>query len=288
MYVGEQFIVEEFSYWEFCVLGVVARLPFRSGQRKMKEIGGRVSRDCYAVGCAFDQQLTDETCRDVLRIAEAVGTNDAVVATMRAVDGTFDPIQIGWSGQIKEYREENYYGEIGIYRHRHVSQLMALMPGSAINRSTPAWMDASRRTLEERGDCATGWALAHRFCLWARLGDGEHAHLLYRQLVGEKTYGNLWDVHPPFQIDGNFGGTARVAEMLLQSHEGMLRFLPALPAAWTKGSIRGLHARGGYTVDLAWKDGALTEAIITASSDGTLRLSDGRAFYHHAGDVIRI
>ena len=141
---------------------------------------------CYnTVGCAFDQQLADETCRDALRIAAELGTNDAVVAALRAADNRFDPIQIGWSGQIKEYREEGYYGEIGMYRHRHVSQLMALMPGSLITRHTPAWMDAARRTLEARGDYATGWALAHRLCLWARLGEGDHAYRLYRSLVGE-------------------------------------------------------------------------------------------------------
>ena len=220
------------------------------------------------VGCAFDQQMIDDACRDALRVARALGTNDAVVAALERAAGRFDPVQVGWSGQVKEYREENYYGEIGMYRHRHVSQLVGLMPGSVITRRTPAWLDAAAKVLDERGDYATGWALAHRLCLRARAEDGDRAYRLYRTLIGEKTFGNLWDSHPPFQIDGNFGGTAGVAEMLLQSHADEIRLIPALPAAWAKkGSFRGLCARGGHVVDCSWKDGAVVSYDIRGGAE---------------------
>jgi hypothetical protein len=200
----------------------------------------------HTVGCAFDQQMIAESVADAVRIG-GFKTSGAV---------NFDPVQIGWSGQLKEYREENYYGEIGMYHHRHVSQLVGLMPGLMISPSTPAWCDAARFTLRERGDWATGWALAHRLCLWARAGCGDDAYRLYRTLIAEKTYRNMWDTHPPFQIDGNFGATAGVAEMLLQSRSGEVRLLPSLPRAWSaKGSFRGLRARGGYVVDCHWRDG---------------------------------
>lgn len=220
------------------------------------------------VGCAFDQQMIWENNNDLLRLAKVLGTNDAVVVRVRDQIDRYDPIQIGESGQIKEFREEKKYGEIGEYHHRHISQLVALYPGTLINANHPDWIKAAKFTLDERGDHSTGWALAHRMNCRARLGDGDRALKLLRVMLAERTYHNLWDMHPPFQIDGNFGATSAVAEMLLQSQAGYIDILPALPKDWSsQGSFRGLCARGAMKVDCEWKDGKPVSVVVRAPKD---------------------
>lgn len=224
------------------------------------------------VGCAFDQQFIYENAVDDIKCSELLGVTDATTEQEREQLDAYGPVQIGYSGQIKEYDEELFYGEIGEAHHRHISQLVALSPGSTVTHSTPAWLDSARITLQLRGDKSTGWALAHRLNAWARVGDGNHSYLLLQNLLCERTHPNLWDVHPPFQIDGNFGATSGMTEMVLQSHEGYVSLLPALPDAWQNVSFKGLKARGNFTVDCDYSNGKIQSCTIVSECGGELKL----------------
>lgn len=216
------------------------------------------------VGCGFDQQMIYESVNDVKKAAAILNDTKESLEFIDIKINRLDPVQIGLSGQIKEYREENQYGEFGEYRHRHISQLVGIYPGTIITSKTNAWLDAAKRTLSLRGHISTGWAMAHRLNAWARTKEGDSAYILLKNMLQRTTYDNLWNTHPPFQIDGNFGGTAGVAEMLLQSHEGYIEPLPALPSDWAKGSYAGLVARGNFEISIKWNN--CTAALINIHS----------------------
>ena len=224
------------------------------------------------IGCAFDEQGLEQNARYDLVLANAFHQHDAAIEQEKKELGHYQAVEIGYSGQIKEYGEEHFYGEIGEYHHRHLSQLVGLMPGNIVNHQTPAWLDAARLTLTYRGDFSTGWALAHRLCAWARVGDGDHAYLLLRTLLSKKTHPNLWDVHPPFQIDGNFGALTGICEMLLQSHEGYLSLLPALPSSWKDVDYHGLKARGCFEISLSYHDHRIQSVTLTSLKGNPVRL----------------
>ena len=240
---------------------------------KLKELLGTGKKHYAVAGCTFDQGFVWESYADTLAMADTLGSDDPFLETIRQQISQLDPILIGADGQIKEYREEKHYSDIGAPNHRHISHLCALYPGTLIKSDHPDWMQAASHTLDLRGNKTTGWALAHRMNCRARLGEGDKAHEAYQRFIRERTVQNLWALHPPFQIDGSLGTMAGVAEMLLQSHDGAIAILPALPKAWKTGHFDGLVARGNFVVSAEWSDGKASAVSILSRSGGECRIS---------------